>query len=52
MAKLTKPVAPPADAGQKRIVILSLPPMDALDVIGPAEVFTWANQMADRGMAP
>jgi len=52
MAKLTKPVAPPADARQKRVVILGLPPVDALDVIGPAEVFAWANQMADGGMAP
>lgn len=30
---------------QKRIVILGLPPVDALDVIGPAEVFTLANQL-------
>jgi hypothetical protein len=52
MAKLTKPVAPPADARQKRVVILGLPPVDALDVIGLAEVFAWANQMADGGMAP
>ncbi|EJM21791.1 transcriptional regulator containing an amidase domain and an AraC-type DNA-binding HTH domain [Pseudomonas sp. GM18] len=52
MAKLTKPVVLPADARQKRVVILGLPPVDALDVIGPAEVFAWANQMADGGMAP
>ena len=52
MAKLTNPVAPPADARQKRIVILGLPPVDALDVIGPAEVFAWANHMAGAGMAP
>ena len=52
MAKLTKPVAPPADARQKRVVVLGRTPVDALDVIGPAEVFAWANQMADGGMAP
>jgi transcriptional regulator GlxA family with amidase domain len=28
---------------QKRVVILGLPPVDALDVIGPAEVFAYAN---------
>jgi transcriptional regulator GlxA family with amidase domain len=27
----------------KRVVILGLPPVDALDVIGPAEVFAYAN---------
>ena len=52
MAKLTNPVAPLADARQKRFVILGLPPVDALDVIGPAEVFAWANHMAGAGMAP
>jgi transcriptional regulator GlxA family with amidase domain len=30
---------------RKRVVILGLPPVDALDVIGPAEVFTYANQL-------
>lgn len=30
---------------QKRVVILGLPPVDALDVIGPAEVFTFANSL-------
>jgi transcriptional regulator GlxA family with amidase domain len=52
MKKLTKPVAPPADARQKRIVILGLPPVDALDVIGPAEVFAWANQLHKGETAP
>ncbi|AXF25707.1 AraC family transcriptional regulator [Burkholderia pyrrocinia] len=52
MRKPTKPVAPPADAGQKRVVILGLPPVDALDVIGPAEVFAWANQLYGGGTAP
>ena len=28
---------------RKRVVILALPPVDALDVIGPAEVFAYAN---------
>lgn len=27
----------------KRVVILGLPPVDALDVVGPAEVFAYAN---------
>lgn len=52
MAKLTKPAAPPADARQKRVVMLGLSPVNALDVIGMAEVFAWANQMAGGGMAP
>jgi transcriptional regulator GlxA family with amidase domain len=52
MKKLTKPAAPPADFGQRRIVILGLPPVDALDVIGPAEVFAWANQLDRGGVAP
>jgi transcriptional regulator GlxA family with amidase domain len=30
---------------RKRVVILGLPPVDALDVIGPAEVFTLANRL-------
>ncbi|WP_432783407.1 DJ-1/PfpI family protein [Pseudomonas corrugata] len=52
MKKLTKPGAPPANVRQKRIVILGLPPVDALDVIGPAEVFAWANQLDGAGLAP
>jgi transcriptional regulator GlxA family with amidase domain len=36
---------------KKRIVILALPPVDALDVIGPAEVFAYANRLSD-GPAP
>lgn len=32
---------------RKHVVILALPPVDALDVIGPAEVFAYANQLHD-----
>ncbi|RQR22284.1 helix-turn-helix domain-containing protein [Burkholderia sp. Bp9143] len=52
MRKRTKLIAPPAGARQKRVVILGLPPVDALDVIGPAEVFAWANQLHGGGTAP
>lgn len=31
---------------KKRIVILGIPPVDALDVVGPAEVFAYANQLS------
>ncbi|MFS2138978.1 GlxA family transcriptional regulator [Duganella sp. Dugasp56] len=37
---------------KKRIVILGLPPVDALDVIGPAEVFTYANRQFEPQAAP
>jgi transcriptional regulator GlxA family with amidase domain len=37
---------------RKRVVILGLPPVDALDVIGPAEVFTYANQLHGGKAAP
>ncbi|GAB2922921.1 GlxA family transcriptional regulator [Paraburkholderia jirisanensis] len=43
----TKPRTPLAGAARKRVVILGLPPVDALDVIGPAEVFACANQLRD-----
>lgn len=52
MRKRTKPVSPPADPRQRRVVILGLPPVDALDVIGPAEVFAWANQLHGGDTAP
>lgn len=52
MRKRTNPVAPPDGTGPKRIVILGLPPVDALDVIGPAEVFAWANQLHGGATAP
>ncbi|AWY39870.1 helix-turn-helix domain-containing protein [Pseudomonas putida] len=37
---------------QKRVVILGLNPVDALDVIGPAEVFTVANRLYGGEVAP
>lgn len=37
---------------KRRIVILGLPPVDALDVIGPAEVFSYANRQFEAGSAP
>jgi transcriptional regulator GlxA family with amidase domain len=43
MTKAKKPRKPLPGSTQKRVVILGLPPVDALDVIGPAEVFTVAN---------
>jgi transcriptional regulator GlxA family with amidase domain len=46
-----KPPSKPLDvATRRRIVILALTPVDALDVIGPAEVFTLANRL--HGAAP
>jgi transcriptional regulator GlxA family with amidase domain len=37
---------------KKRIVILGLPPVDALDVIGPAEVFAYANRLSLASSEP
>jgi transcriptional regulator GlxA family with amidase domain len=37
---------------KKRIVILGLPPVDALDVIGPAEVFAYANRLSHANVEP
>jgi transcriptional regulator GlxA family with amidase domain len=37
---------------RKRVVIFGLPPVDALDVIGPAEVFAYANQLHGGKAAP
>ncbi len=37
---------------QKRVVILGVPPVDSLDVIGPAEVFAFANKMHRGEAAP
>lgn len=37
---------------RKRVVILGLPPVDALDVIGPAEVFAYANRLYGGKAAP
>lgn len=36
----------------KRVVILGLPPVDSLDVIGPAEVFAFANKLHPGNAAP
>ena len=52
MRKRTKISEPQIGTAQKRIVILGLPPVDALDVIGPAEVFSMANQLRVSGPAP
>lgn len=43
---------PRRGAARKRIVILGLPPVDALDVIGPAEVFAFANKLQPGKPAP
>lgn len=43
---------PLVPVARKRVVILGLPPVDALDVIGPAEVFTLANRLHSGGTAP
>lgn len=45
MTKPKIPDKPLVAAARRRIVILGLPPVDALDVIGPAEVFTLANRL-------
>ncbi|NGZ85196.1 GlxA family transcriptional regulator [Duganella aceris] len=37
---------------KKRVVILGLPPVDALDVIGPAEVFAYANRLSQTAAQP
>jgi transcriptional regulator GlxA family with amidase domain len=37
---------------QKRVVILGVPPVDSLDVIGPAEVFAFANKLHRGDAAP
>jgi transcriptional regulator GlxA family with amidase domain len=37
---------------QRRVVILGLSPVDALDVIGPAEVFAFANSLRAGDTAP
>jgi transcriptional regulator GlxA family with amidase domain len=34
------------------VVILAMPPIDALDVVGPADVFAFANSLYDREAAP
>src|SRR5690349_18420051 len=49
MKKASRPLS---GATQRRVVILGLPPVDALDVIGPAEVFASANQLHAGAPAP
>lgn len=48
--------SPPRPTGThgkpRRIVILGVPPVDALDVIGPAEVFAHANRLQGEGASP
>jgi transcriptional regulator GlxA family with amidase domain len=52
MTKRRKAPKPLLGSTKKRVVILGLPPVDALDVIGPAEVFTLANQACDGEPTP
>lgn len=52
MNKRTKLGSTPIGPAQKRVVILGLPPVDALDVIGPAEVFALANKLHTGETAP
>ena len=52
MKKRTKLGSTPTGPAQKRVVILGLAPVDALDVIGPAEVFALANRMHAGETAP
>ncbi|TCK96353.1 AraC family transcriptional regulator with amidase-like domain [Paraburkholderia sp. BL9I2N2] len=52
MRNRTKPKDPRAGMSTKRVVILGLPPVDALDVIGPAEVFAFANKLQAGQRAP
>ncbi len=48
MGKRTEVRKQPKAGRHKRIVILGLPPVDAIDVIGPAEVFSFANRLHDE----
>lgn len=52
MAKPKAPSKPPVSTIRRRVVILGLPPVDALDVIGPAEVFTMANRLHGAKPSP
>jgi transcriptional regulator GlxA family with amidase domain len=52
MRNRTRPKDPRAGMSTKRVVILGLPPVDALDVIGPAEVFAFANKLQAGQPAP
>jgi transcriptional regulator GlxA family with amidase domain len=50
--KKTSATHPTVGRTQKRVVILAMPPIDALDVVGPADVFAFANSLYDREDAP
>jgi transcriptional regulator GlxA family with amidase domain len=52
MTKRTKILEQSVRGKNKRIVILGLPPVDALDVIGPAEVFSYANLLCGDELTP
>lgn len=52
MKKGTTQRAAPPTAATRRVVILGLSPVDALDVIGPAEVFSLANQLHGSSAVP
>ena len=52
MTSKTKPGHPSIGRTPKRVVILGLPPVDGLDVIGPAEVFSLANNLHEGASAP
>ncbi|MFJ3522693.1 GlxA family transcriptional regulator [Pseudomonas sp. NPDC090203] len=47
-----KTVHPAKLGSRKRVLILALPPVDALDVIGPAEVFALANSLCREHPEP
>ncbi|WP_055135036.1 GlxA family transcriptional regulator [Pseudomonas corrugata] len=52
MNKQTRSKAPTAGRERRRIVILGLPPVDALDVVGPLEVFAFANSLHGKDPLP
>lgn len=52
MPKRTQRRASTVQSTRKRVVILGLPPVDALDVIGPAEVFAFANRLHREAPPP
>lgn len=52
MRRSTKAAGSMPSMTQRRIVVLGLPPVDALDVIGPTEVFAAANQVHGAAHAP
>jgi transcriptional regulator GlxA family with amidase domain len=52
VSKQMKASQPLTARAQRRVVILGLPPVDGLDVIGPAEVFSVANNLCGGESAP